>query len=145
VVVSAGPGEERLARRVAALAGLPPAAVLTGLSFDALSALVAHARAVVVGDTGVAHLATAHGTASVVLFGPVSPRLWGPPLSPAHRVLWHPDTGPDPATAPVRPGDPHADHPDARLLRIGVEEVLTAVEEVLTAPARQPEPPARPG
>ncbi|GAA2355957.1 MULTISPECIES: glycosyltransferase family 9 protein [Streptomyces] len=144
VVVSAGPGEERLARRVAALAGLPAGAVLSGLSFDALSALVAHAAAVLVGDTGVAHLATAHGTPSVVLFGPVSPRLWGPPPSPAHRALWHPDTGTDPATAPVRPGDPHGDHPDARLLRIGTDEARTAIEEVLAAPTRQPARPTHP-
>jgi ADP-heptose:LPS heptosyltransferase len=40
-------------------------------------------------DTGVAHLATAFGTPSVVLFGPTPPARWGPPPERTrHRVLW---------------------------------------------------------
>ncbi len=54
-----------------------------------LAAAVAAAGRVVCGDTGVAHLATALGTPSVVLFGPTSPARWGPPADrPQHRVLW---------------------------------------------------------
>ncbi|MDT0566247.1 glycosyltransferase family 9 protein [Streptomyces sp. DSM 3412] len=131
VVVTAGAGEEGAARAVAAAAGLPQDAVLGGadgdLPFDRLAALVAGARCVVVGDTGPAHLATALGTPSVVLFGPVAPRLWGPPAHPRHRVLWHPE-GDDSA----RPGDAHGRSPDERLLRITVEEVLDAVGALLT-------------
>ena len=53
-----------------------------------LAALVAHARLVLAPDTGVAHLATAYGTPSVVLFGPVPARHWGPPAHRRqHRVL----------------------------------------------------------
>ncbi|MFD8545471.1 glycosyltransferase family 9 protein [Streptomyces sp. NPDC059649] len=125
VVVTAGAGEGSLARRVAEQAGLPGAAVLGGaadLPFAELAALVAQARAVIVGDTGLAHLASALGTPSVVLFGPVAPRLWGPPETDRHRVLWHPDPDDRP-----RPGDAHGDRPDDRLLRITVEEVLAAV------------------
>ncbi|GAB2969250.1 glycosyltransferase family 9 protein [Streptomyces pseudoechinosporeus] len=125
VVVTAGGGEEALARFVAAEAGLPSAAVLGGagdVPFDQLAALVARARCVVVGDTGLAHLATALGTPSAVLFGPVAPRLWGPPADPRHRALWHPGTD-----APERPGDAHGRRPDERLLRITVEEVVEAV------------------
>jgi len=62
------------------------------LGLEQLAALVADARLVVSGDTGVAHLATAYSRPSVVLFGPMSPRLWGPPRSPLHRVLWDPVT-----------------------------------------------------
>ncbi|PGH47946.1 glycosyl transferase [Streptomyces sp. Ru87] len=127
VVVTAGAGEGPLAREVAERAGLPPGAVHGGeadVPFPDLAALVAHARAVVVGDTGLAHLATALGTPSVVLFGPVSPRLWGPPDSPLHRVLWHPGAG-DPGDP--RPGDAHGDRPDERLLRITPAEVADAV------------------
>ncbi|MFJ4775694.1 glycosyltransferase family 9 protein [Streptomyces sp. NPDC088762] len=130
VVVTAGVGEGRLGRRVAAEAGLPAEAVLGGaddVPFPQLCALVADARCVVVGDTGLAHLATALGTPSVVLFGPVAPRLWGPPQHPAHRVLWRPRPGED----PLRPGDAHGPLPDARLLRITVDEVLEAVQAVL--------------
>ncbi|MEU0088302.1 glycosyltransferase family 9 protein [Streptomyces sp. NPDC006274] len=126
VVVTAGAAEGRLAAEVAGPAGLPPDAVLGGtggdVPFDVLMALVARARCVVAGDTGLAHLATALGTPSVTLFGPVAPRLWGPPPRPYHRVLWHPDADDAP-----RPGDAHGDRPDERLLRITTEEVLDAV------------------
>ncbi|MFC4464181.1 glycosyltransferase family 9 protein [Streptomyces xiangluensis] len=125
VVVTAGGGEEALARFVATEAELPSAAVLGGagdVPFDQLAALVARARCVVVGDTGLAHLATALGTPSVVLFGPVTPRLWGPPADPRHRVLWHPGTDDS-----ARPGDAHGRLPDERLLRITVDEVVEAV------------------
>src|SRR5205823_1228874 len=71
---------------------------------------------VVSGDTGVAHLATALRTPSVVLFGPVSPRLWGPPEDARHLVLWA-----------GRTGDPHAGSPDAGLLEITPEQVLQAL------------------
>ncbi|MBQ0986935.1 glycosyltransferase family 9 protein [Streptomyces sp. F63] len=135
VVVTAGAGEGALARSVAARAGLPASAVLGGdadVPFPDLAALVARARAVVVGDTGLAHLATALGTPSVVLFGPVAPRLWGPPADPRHRVLWHPD-GPG-----ARPGDAHGRRPDERLLRISAEEVLAALAAL---PDRAASPP----
>ncbi|MFJ8077252.1 glycosyltransferase family 9 protein [Streptomyces sp. NPDC096176] len=126
VVVTAGAAEERLAAFVAAEAGLPQDAVLGGRSgdvpFDVLTPLVAEAHCVVAGDTGLAHLATALGTPSVTLFGPVAPRLWGPPARARHRVLWHPD-----ADDPPRPGDAHGNRPDERLLRITVDEVLDAV------------------
>ncbi|RSS57773.1 glycosyltransferase family 9 protein [Streptomyces sp. WAC06614] len=136
VVVVAGAAEGALARRVAAYAGLGPGAVLGGgpdLPFGRLAAVVAHARCVVAGDSGVAHLATALRTPSVVLFGPVAPRLWGPPTDGPHRALWHPA----PTEDPLRPGDAHAPVPDARLLRIPVPEVLTAIRTL-------PPPPPRP-
>ncbi|MCC5033684.1 glycosyltransferase family 9 protein [Streptomyces sp. WAC 00631] len=144
VVVTAGAGEGALARSVAGRAGLPASAVLGGdadVPFQDLAALVARARAVVVGDTGLAHLATALGTPSVVLFGPVAPRLWGPPDDPRHRALWHPD-GPG-----ARPGDAHGERPDERLLRITADEVLAALaalpEPVAgSLPGSGPRPPA---
>ncbi|WP_340556526.1 glycosyltransferase family 9 protein [Streptomyces sp. GSL17-111] len=136
VVVTAGPGEERLAARVAVLAGLPDDTVRSGMPFDVLSALVAGAGAVVSGDTGVAHLAVAHGTASVTLFGPVPPSEWGPPARARHRVLWHP--GPR--------GDPHGDRPDPLLLRVRPAEVLAALTALtahgpLDAPEEPPDDP----
>lgn len=135
VVVTAGAAEAGLAAEVAELAGLPAAAVFGGgtdVPFDQLAALVAAARAVVVGDTGLAHLASALGTPSVVLFGPVAPRLWGPPRTPRHRVLWHPDAGGPPAD-PARPGDAHGTRPDERLLRITPDEVVEAVRTLVAA------------
>ena len=87
-----------------------------------LAALVAYARLVVSGDTGVAHLATGYRTPSVVLFGPVPPARWGPPPGrPRHRALWAGGQG-----SPRWDGV--GSHPT--LAAIGVDEVLTAVDEV---------------
>ncbi|MEU0552126.1 glycosyltransferase family 9 protein [Micromonospora sp. NPDC005979] len=123
VLVTGSADERGLAERVAEAADLPPAAVLAGRTdLGALAALVADARLVVSGDTGVAHLATAYGTASVVLFGPVPPAAWGPPPDrPRHRALW------------VGKGDwPRWDgvgsHPT--LTALPLDEVLAAVDEV---------------
>jgi ADP-heptose:LPS heptosyltransferase len=127
VLLSAGPGEERLARRVAARAGLPAAAVRAGGDVLALAALVAHAGRVVCGDTGVAHLATAFATPSVVLFGPLSPALWGPPRRPWHRALWA-----------GRPGDPHGRSLDPGLAAVTVDEVLDALADLPAAGAVRP-------
>ncbi|HET8600759.1 MAG TPA: glycosyltransferase family 9 protein [Segeticoccus sp.] len=94
-----------------------------------LSALVRRAGLLLCGDTGIAHLATAHGTPSVLLFGPVAPTEWGPRLDPElHRVLWEPRPG-DP------PGDPHARDVDVRLARIEVAQVLAAADEITPAAA----------
>jgi ADP-heptose:LPS heptosyltransferase len=89
VLVSGSPDETPRARALAAAAGLAPHAVLAGRTdIASLAALVAHAALVVCGDTGVAHLATAYRTRSVVLFGPVPPHEWGPPPSGRHTALW---------------------------------------------------------
>ncbi|GAB2859764.1 glycosyltransferase family 9 protein [Streptomyces deserti] len=120
VVVTGGPDEGDLVARLAKRAGLPDTDVFGGgLPFDRLSALVADARAVVSGDTGIAHLAVAHATPSVTLFGPVAPSRWGPPPHPRHRALWH---GPE--------GDPHGRRPDPALLRITTDDVLNALDDL---------------
>ncbi|HYO41117.1 MAG TPA: glycosyltransferase family 9 protein [Nocardioidaceae bacterium] len=127
VVVTGGPGEVSLASGVAAAAGLAPTAVLAGRTdLDQLAAQVAGSALLVCGDTGLAHLATAFGTPSVLLFGPVSPQRWGPPGHGPHTVLWHGDGA----------GDPWGDATDPALLRIGVPEVVEAAEHALTWPAR---------
>jgi ADP-heptose:LPS heptosyltransferase len=123
VVVTGSDSERGLAERVAGDAGLPPTSVLAGrTSLPELAAIVAAAGRVACGDTGVAHLASAFGTPSVVLFGPVPPAEWGPPPSGPHIALW---TG--------RRGDPHAADPDPGLLEIDARTVLDAL-------ARLPEP-----
>ncbi|MFJ9795601.1 glycosyltransferase family 9 protein [Streptomyces sp. NPDC101145] len=118
VVLTGGPGEDALLARVAEASGTADGDVFAGgLPYGRLAALCAGAAAVVSGDTGVAHVAVAYGAPSVTLFGPVPPRLWGPPPGTRHVALWHP--GP--------PGDPHGGEPDPRLLRIGPDEVLSAL------------------
>ncbi|MBF8192525.1 glycosyltransferase family 9 protein [Nonomuraea sp. K274] len=120
VVVTGNAEEVPLAMRVAELAGLPPERVLAGRTRLAdLIDLVSRSSLVVCGDTGVAHLATAFCVPSVVLFGPVSPKLWGPPPGWRHVALWA-----------GRNGDPHGERPDPGLLRIEVSEVVDAALEV---------------
>jgi ADP-heptose:LPS heptosyltransferase len=122
VVLTGSATEAALAYDVARSAGLPKGSVLAGgTDLVDLAALVASARLVLCGDTGVAHLASAYGTPSVVLFGPVPPSEWGPPVDGPHTALWH-GTG---------RGDPHGAEPDPALLRIGVAEVLEAAEVTL--------------
>jgi len=114
VVVTAGPGEEELAATVARAAG----ADVFARGLGALAALVAGARRVLCADTGIAHLATALGTPSVVLFGPTSPERWGPPAGRSrHRVLWAGRAG----------GDPNGDTPDPGLLALQPRDVLEAI------------------
>ena len=123
VVVTGGPDEVELARAVAGDL-LPSEAVLAGRTdVLELAAVVAAAGRVVCGDTGVAHLATALGRPSVVLFGPVPPAEWGPPPQPRHVALW----------AGHR-GDPLAAEPDAGLLALGVDDVVAALGRLPAAP-----------
>jgi len=121
VIVTGSADERALAWSVARAAGVDDRAVYAGrTSLLGLAALVAAAGRVVCGDTGVAHLATALQTPSVVLFGPTSPALWGPPTErPWHRALW---TG--------RTGDPRATTLDEGLSMIGVADVLAALEQL---------------
>lgn len=76
VVVTGGPGETHLTRRVAGTAALD----LGGrTSFPELAGVLDRAAAVVVGNTGPAHLAAAVGTPVVSLFAPVVPAArWAP-------------------------------------------------------------------
>ncbi|WP_081844794.1 glycosyltransferase family 9 protein [Cellulomonas sp. URHE0023] len=123
VLLTGGPGEARLCRQVRDLAG-PEVGVAGQTSLAQLAERVARARLVVCGDTGVAHVATATGTPSVLLFGPTSPRLWGPAIdTDLHTVLWH---GSDAA-----PGDPHGAVIDPALAAISVDEVAEAAAALL--------------
>ena len=128
VVVTGVPAEADLCARVtAAHPGVRDACGNSSLA--ELADLVASAALVLCGDTGIAHVATAFGTPSVLLFGPVPPALWGPRIdTDRHTVLWHPHDD-DPV------GDPHAESTDVRLMRVEVDEVLAAAEERLTAAA----------
>nr|WP_073500584.1 glycosyltransferase family 9 protein [Actinacidiphila paucisporea] len=117
VVVSGGPGDGEQVGEVVRLAGLGAREVVYGLPFADFSALVAHAVVFLSADTGPAHLAVAHGTPSVTLFGPVAPSLWGPPPDPRHTVLW--EAGP--------PGEPNGGSVDPCLLAIRPDEVARAV------------------
>ncbi|MEU9506237.1 HAD-IIIA family hydrolase [Micromonospora sp. NPDC048170] len=134
VVVTGDPGERELTAEVAG----DVAVDLGGrTSLAGLAATVAGAGAVVVGNTGPAHLAAAHGVPVVSLFAPTVPfGQWGP---------WRVPT--------VRLGDPEAPCRDTRVARCpvpghpclsGIEpgQVLDALRLLGVTPPVRPEPPA---
>jgi ADP-heptose:LPS heptosyltransferase len=126
IVVTGSAAERPQALDVARRAGLPRQSVTAGrTTLAALAELTASARLVVSGDTGVAHLASAYGRASVVLFGPVPPMEWGPPTRPRHQALWAGGDG--------YRGDPHGSRTDPALAAIAVSTVLAATDQALSA------------
>ncbi|MER7333193.1 MULTISPECIES: HAD-IIIA family hydrolase [unclassified Micromonospora] len=130
VVVTGGPGERELTAQVAGDVAVDLGG-RTGLA--ELAATVAGAGAVVVGNTGPAHLAAAHGVPVVSLFAPTVPfGQWGP---------WRVPT--------VRLGDAEAPCRDTRAARcpvpghpclsgVGAGEVLDALRLLGVAPAGLP-------
>ncbi len=123
VLVTGSAGEAALCEDVADGVGR---SVAGELDVPGLASLVAGARLLVCGDTGVAHVATGVGTPSVLLFGPTPPTTWGPAIDEdRHVVLWHGDGT----------GDPHADELDPALAAITVAEVERAATGLV---ARQP-------
>ena len=145
VVVTGGSAERSLCARVAGAEEQDGAGRggadrrardLSGaLDLPALVELVGGAGALLCGDTGVAHVATATRTPSVLLFGPSRPAQWGPLVDlERHAVLW-------PAPAGYR-GDPHAEQVDPVLAAISVDDVLAAARPHLQ-PLRADDRPAR--
>ena len=134
VALSGGRNERVLCDRIGE--GLPAVRNLAGrLAVPNLADVVAGAALLIAGDTGPAHLATAFGTPSVLLFGPTPPAQWGPIIDvDRHIVLWN--------GGPHR-GDPHADQIDPALDRIAVAEVLEAVHHLLDGSLEDvPHPPS---
>ncbi|PPH13935.1 glycosyl transferase [Rathayibacter sp. AY1G1] len=120
VVYTGGANEADRARRVAELAGTGE--VLAGeLALSGFAAVVAAAEVVVTVDTGAAHLASAYGVPSVVIFGPAPPEAWGPPASGPHVVL---------TDASLRRGDVFSAEPDPALLAVQVDDVLAALSSL---------------
>jgi ADP-heptose:LPS heptosyltransferase len=132
VVVTGAPAERELAAHVAG----PPRPEVTDLggatSLAALAGVLAAADAVVVGNTGPAHLAAAVRTPVVSLFAPtVPPARWRPWRVP-HELLYAdvPCAGCRARTCPV------AGHPC--LDAIDVAAVVAAVERLAPLAPRAP-------
>ncbi|HMA47665.1 MAG TPA: glycosyltransferase family 9 protein [Frankiaceae bacterium] len=126
VVVTGGPAEHALTGRVA-----HGVAVDLGGRTDlaGLAGALARARAVVVGNTGPAHLAAAVGTPVVSLFAPTVPVERWAPYTPDRIVLGDLSIGCAGCRARACPV---AGHPC--LSRIDVQEVLAAVQTVVPRP-----------
>jgi ADP-heptose:LPS heptosyltransferase len=87
VVVTGGPAERALTARVAG--PLRPGVIDLGgaTDFAALAGVIAGARALVVGNTGPAHLAAAVGTPVVSLYAPTVPAIRWRPWNVPHELL----------------------------------------------------------
>jgi ADP-heptose:LPS heptosyltransferase len=126
VVVTGGPGERELTAQVAGTRGvdLGGATTLAGMA-----ALLDGAAAVVVGNTGPAHLAAAVGTPVVSLFSPVVPAVrWAPYGVPS--VLLGDQSA---ACAGTRAREcPVPGHPC--LTSVTPDDVVSAVEKLVGSP-----------
>jgi heptosyltransferase-2 len=87
-VLMGAPADERAAIAVSQAAGRPVPSLIGRDRPTSLPRLLARLDCLVSGDTGVAHLAAAVGTATVTLFGPTDKRLTAP-RSPGAQVVDH--------------------------------------------------------
>lgn len=129
VVVTGGSGEKDL---TAHIAGAPRPGVLDlGGETDlaGLAGVISHADAIVVGNTGPAHLAAAVGTPIVSLFAPTVPAVRWRPWRVPHTLLYRdvPCAGCRARVCPVE------GHPC--LGGVTIEEVLAALEALAPAHA----------
>jgi heptosyltransferase-3 len=87
IVVTAGPGEEAFAGRVAR--ELEGTVILLGLTIPELAELIRGARLYIGNDSGPMHLAAAVGTPTVAVWGSSDSRRWRP-WGVDHRVVQNP-------------------------------------------------------
>jgi len=134
VVVTGGPDERGLTAEVAA--GAPGAVDLGGRTrLPELSAVLAGAAAVVVGNTGAAHLAAAVGTPVVSLFAPVVPAVRWRPYRVRQVLLGDQDA----PCRDTRARDcPVPGHPC--LARVEPDDVRDAVRRLRAAPTARGRP-----
>ena len=88
IVLVGGKKDKNLAETIARLSGLGEGVkVLAGeQSLSETAALIRRAELFIGGDSGLAHLAAALGTPTVVLFGPSDPAKWGA-RGPGHAIV----------------------------------------------------------
>ena len=120
VVVNAGPGEEPLSEAIVQQTGGDATAFTCTL--DQLIALTRRVRLAIAGDTGPLHLACALGKPVVGIYGPTDPSRNGP-YGPRFKVLRSPES---------RRDHTRYEAPEAGLLTIQPDQVLTAAEELLS-------------
>lgn len=89
LLVFAGPGEEELARSIAAGIGSPRAIAITHVALRRFAALLRLCQAFVGGDSGPVHVSAAVGTPTVGIFGRNLPEMFFPYSEAAgHRAVY---------------------------------------------------------
>ena len=137
VVVTAGPGEERILDAIRLSAGRDLLVIDRPLSVTQFAALAAQADAMLCHDSGPMHVAAAVGTPVIALFGSQNVALWRP-VGDHHILLQAPPPCADACVAPgqcVR-SDSYRSY---CVRRIMVDEVCAAVRTLFAAqPANPP-------
>jgi len=118
-ILNYGPGEKELAQAAQSASGGDAESM--NCTITELIALTRRARLFIGGDTGPLHLAAALGIPVVAIFGPTDPARNGP-YSTRSIVLRNPSS----ATTHAR-----RSQPEAGLLEISVDEVVSAAREAL--------------
>jgi heptosyltransferase-2 len=133
-VIVGGPDDVALAQEIASFSRSQPRSLAGTTSLLRLGAVLRRCAAVVSGDTGPMHMATAVGTPVIALFGAADPKRTGP-VGSIHRVVQTEDL----SCVPCRSRScTHAIQMEC-MQRIAPERVLEAVRNVLAA--RQHEAP----
>jgi heptosyltransferase-2 len=115
-----GPGEAALAAGIASAAG-PLARDLTGQDLREAVLALSLADAALTNDSGLMHIAAALGRPTVAIFGPTSPRLWGPL---------------NPLAAALEPPGPADDVRRRRTADVTAERVMQALRDALAQAMR---------
>lgn len=90
IVVTGGPGEERIAADVIAQMRHRALNLAGDTTLGGLAAIIARLDLFIGNDTGPAHLAVAVDTPSVTIFGPADPNRWAPLDRQRHPIVRRP-------------------------------------------------------
>lgn len=91
VVITGSAAEHHIAQDVARHMRYPTVIAACDISIGGLAALLAGAALIVSNDTGAAHLASALGVPSVVIFFATDPKRWAPLDETRHRAVYGED------------------------------------------------------
>lgn len=123
VALIGSPGELEVSKHVMSLARWPPTLLTGKTSVAEVTALISIADVLITNDTGPAHIGTAVGTPTLVIFGPTNP-LTTRPYGPAGEIIRHP-----PDCAPCMLRDCPIDH--RCMTAIAPEEVFQRTRQLI--------------
>jgi predicted lipopolysaccharide heptosyltransferase III len=134
VIAVAAPDEAEITRALAATCSAPVHS-FTGLRLPEITALASRARLFVGNDSGIAHIASAVNTPSVVIFGSSKTEHWRPWANPLSEIVRE--------EMPCQPCPGYTcaefEHPEC-IRRVPVERVWQSIERVMQKSNQPPVP-----